>query len=75
MARARVFTHQRDPAIAKLKDESKANVEDLERRVKALETSNARLVRLADWVRGALYRSIVIAFALIPSAAPSEPPK
>jgi len=75
MARARAFSHQPNPAMARLRDEARANVDDLERRVKALEVRATRLELLATWVRGALYSAIVVAFALIPAPAPEEPPE
>jgi hypothetical protein len=75
MAGPRAWTHQPAPALSRLKDEARANTEALERRVKTLEGKVARLELLATWTRVTLYNAILVAFALIPSAPPSEPPQ
>ena len=74
MARARAWTHQRDPSIARLQGETRANVDDLERRVAALERRVTVLERVAGYVRAELYTWLGQLAAVVPFAAPPEPP-
>jgi hypothetical protein len=74
MARARAWTHQRDPSIARLQAEARANVDDLERRVEALEKRVVVLERVAGYVRDELYAWLGQLAAVVPFAAPPEPP-
>lgn len=74
MPAKRALTHQKNPDLARLKDEAQVNLDDAERRVKRLEAQVAKLERLADYIRGEQYTSIAAAFAAIPSPIPGEPP-
>ena len=68
------FSRPKDPETATLMRETQDEVERLKKRVKDLEDTAADYRAMAEWIRGDLYPAIVVAFALIPSPAPSEPP-
>lgn len=71
----RAFTVPKIPEVARLRDETRSNVDDLERRVKVLEGKTPALERLAVYVRNDLYDFLVAlaAFVAFPTSPP-EPP-
>lgn len=74
MAQVRGYPVSKDPEVAALREATRANVDDLERRVKALEARVAKLERLADYVRGDHYEYLTGLAAAVAYATPPEPP-
>lgn len=70
----RAFTVPKIPEVARLRDETRSNVDDLERRVKALEGRTTVLDRLAAYVRDDLYEYLVTLAAFVAFGPPPEPP-
>jgi len=75
VAKARSFSRQTTPALARLRDETQVNVDALERGADALEARLAVLERRDAWFRRTLYPWLVELATAVAFTPPPELPR